>query len=119
MTQFLSSIAERIAERENHAQESDKENSIIHKSFLIGFLISCTGLVLYAYWQQSMVLINIFMAFLIFFKQILLNVIEACKPYRFYPKKFAKHSSKFKVHSEGVDLNKILLTIEYEPRVNQ
>lgn len=45
-----------------------------------------------------MSLVNLLMIFLILFKQILLNLIEASKPYRYYPKKFEQHRLKFKTH---------------------
>ena len=77
--------------RENHGEDSVFENSMITKSFIMSCFISFSGLLLLAYWQTSFFLVNLLMIFLIFFKQILLNVIEACGPNRKYPKIFAKH----------------------------
>lgn len=45
-----------------------------------------------------MQLVNIMMIFLILFKQIMLNILEASKPYRYYPRKFAEQTVKFKPH---------------------
>jgi hypothetical protein len=42
-----------------------------------------------AYWERSFWRVNLLMMFLIIFKQILLNAIEACQPNRIYPKQFA------------------------------
>ena len=41
---------------------------------------------------------NALMIFLILFKQILLNLIEAGRPHRKYPKVFERHRNKFKPH---------------------
>ena len=51
--------------------------------------ISFGGLMLAAYWERSFWRVNLLMMFLIIFKQILLNAIEACQPNRIYPKQFA------------------------------
>ena len=91
LTKFFSSIVEYIVKRENHGEDSAFENSMIQKSFTMSCFISFSGLILLAYWQTSFFLVNLLMIFLIFFKQILLNVIEACAPHRTYPKKFVKH----------------------------
>ena len=98
LTQFFSSIVEYIVKRENHGTDSDFEASMISKSFSISCLISYGGLMLLAYWERSFMLVNLLMFFLIFFKQIMLNLIEAGRPHRYYPKVFANHKRKFKPH---------------------
>ena len=60
--------------------------------------ISYGGLILAAYWERSFWRVNLLMIFLIVFKQILLNAIEACQPNRIYPKLFEKHAKKHKPH---------------------
>ncbi len=98
LTKFFSSIVTYIVERENHGEDSTYENSMITKSLIVSSMISFSGLFLLAYWERSMVHMNMLMIFLIVFKQILLNAIEACQPNRYYPKRFAEHARKFKPH---------------------
>ena len=85
-------------ERENHGEDSTYENSMITKSLIVSSAISFGGLFLLAYWERSIVLMNMLMIFLIVFKQILLNAIEACQPNRYYPKRFSEHARRFKPH---------------------
>ena len=98
LTKFFSSIVENIVRRENHSEDADYENSMITKSFIMSSIISFGGLLLLAYWERSFFLINLLMIFLILFKQILLNLIEAGLPRRYYPKLFKEHQIKFKPH---------------------
>ena len=98
LTKFFHSIVEYIVNRENHGEDSEFENSMITKSFISSCFISFGGLLLLAYWQQSFFLLNLLMIFLIFFKQILLNLIESCQPNRIYPKLFESHKRRFKPH---------------------
>ena len=71
---------------------------MISKSLIVSSFISFGGLFLAAYWERSFWRVNLLMMFLIIFKQILLNAIEACQPNRIYPPKFAEHAKKFKPH---------------------
>ena len=98
LTKFFSSIVEYIVKRENHGEDSDYENSMITKSFIVSSCICFSGLMLLAFWERSFSLVNLLMIFLILFKQILLNAIEACQPNRTYPKRFIDHNRKFKPH---------------------
>lgn len=88
LTKFFSSIVEYIVNRENHAEDSTFENSMINKSMFVSSFISFGGLFLLAYWERSIQLCNILMIFLIIFKQILLNAVESCQPNRTYPPLF-------------------------------
>jgi len=88
LTQFFASIVEWIVKRENHSEDADYENSMIVKSFTMSSFISFGGLLLLAYWQRHFAAMNALMIFLIIFKQILLNLIEAGRPHRKYPKLF-------------------------------
>lgn len=98
LTKFFTSIVEHIVKRENHGEDADYENSMITKSFIMSSIISFGGLMLLAFWERSFYLLNLLMIFLILFKQILLNLIEAGLPQRIYPKKFVAHLNKFKPH---------------------
>jgi hypothetical protein len=91
LTKFLKPVVKYIVRKENHGKDSNFESSLITKYFTVSCVISFTGLMLYAYWQLKLDLVNMLMIFLILFKQLLLNVIEAGKPYRYYPKKFMEH----------------------------
>jgi len=71
---------------------------LIGKSLIVSSFISFGGLMLAAYWERSFWRVNLLMIFLLLFKQILLNAIEACQPNRIYPKLFADHARKFKPH---------------------
>jgi phosphate/sulfate permease len=77
LTYFFSKIAEYIVDKENHNQASEKEDSLITISFWMSCFVSFSGLFLYCYWQQDLALVNLLMIFLILFKQILLNLVEA------------------------------------------
>ena len=98
LTQFFATVVEYIVKKENHGTDIDFEDSMINKSFTISCLISYGGLMLLAFWERSFMLVNLLMIFLIFFKQILLNLIEAGRPHRYYPKVFSTHKKKFKPH---------------------
>jgi len=80
LTKFFTSIVEHIVKRENHGEDADYENSMITKSFIMSSIISFGGLMLLAFWERSFYLLNLLMIFLILFKQILLNLIEAGLP---------------------------------------
>ena len=71
---------------------------MITKSFVVSSFVCFGGLMLLAYWKQSFFLMTGLMIFLIIFKQILLNAIEACQPARKFPKKFEQHERRFKPH---------------------
>ena len=98
LTKFFDSIVSYIVNRENHGQDAEFENSMTQKSLVISSFISFSGLLLAAYRIRSFWRLNLLMIFLIVFKQILLNMIEACKPASTYPKKFEAHKKKFKPH---------------------
>ena len=98
LTKFFSEIVESIVKPENHSEDADFEDSMIAKTFWMSSFISFGGLLMLAYWDRSFAGINALMIFLIIFKQILLNLIEAGRPHRYYPKKFQAHRNKFKPH---------------------
>jgi len=98
LSKFFSSVVQYIVDRENHGQDQAHEESLIKKSLIVSSFISFGGLILAAYWERSFWRVNLLMIFLIIFKQILLNAIEACQPNRIYPPKFAEHAKKFKPH---------------------
>lgn len=98
LTQFFSGIVEWIVKRENHSEDAEYEDSMIVKTFTMSSFISFGGLMMTAYWDRSFAGLNALMIFLIIFKQILLNLIEAGRPHRKYPKKFQSHRNKFKPH---------------------
>ncbi len=98
LTKFFNTIVTYIVQRENHGEDSTYENSMITKSLVVSSAISFGGLFLLAYWERSIVQMNMLMIFLIIFKQILLNAIEACQPNRYYPKRFTEHARRFKPH---------------------
>lgn len=71
---------------------------MISKSLIISGFISFSGLLIYAYYERSFWRMNLLMLFLIVFKQILINLIQSCKPNNIYPKRFEEHRRKFKPH---------------------
>ena len=82
LTKFFSEIVESIVKRENHSEDADFEDSMIAKTFWMSSFISFGGLLMLAYWDRSFAGTNALMIFLIIFKQILLNLIEAGRPHR-------------------------------------
>ena len=78
LTKMFNSVVEYIVERENHGSQKNHEESLVRKSLIMSSFISFGGLMLASFWEREFWIVNLLMMFLIIFKQILLNAIEAC-----------------------------------------
>ena len=98
LQQYYSSAAEYVTKLENHSRDLEYESSLTSKSFLMSASISYAGLLAYAYWVRNFGLLNLLMIFLQILSKIVLNLIEAAKPYKKFPKLFRAHEKGFKPH---------------------
>jgi len=85
LSRYIGRAAEYVVKLENHAEQSEEDDSRIGKVFFLSSVISYFGLFYHAYWEQDYGYLCLLMLFLQVFNQILINSWQAAKPYKVYP----------------------------------
>ena len=95
---FFKSAAAKIVTAENKKYKKDHEESMVQKSYSLGFFNSYLGMGWAAFIDKALVNVCGLLLSVLMLKQIIMSSIELCEPKCKEPKRFRAHKQKIMAH---------------------
>ena len=97
---YFGQAARKIVVAENRKYKKEHEESLIQKSFTLGFFNSYVGMFSAAFYDMKLSGVNLLLLTVLVLKQLILNLIDLCQPKCKQPKRYNAHKQQIMSHYE-------------------